>query len=88
VTSIKVYGLIMILSIDLSDSGTGSRILFTASYSLTDPVCEDIGFETIAHPSDRLEYPLLMSLRIPGWLSRLTRYGVLANELDPVGVFP
>jgi hypothetical protein len=38
--------------------------------------------------SNRLEYPLLIILRIPSWLSGLTWYGVLANELDPVDVYP
>jgi hypothetical protein len=38
--------------------------------------------------SDRLEYPLLIILRIHRWLSGLTWYGVLANGLDPVDVHP
>jgi len=38
--------------------------------------------------SDRLDYSLLMILGIFSWLSGLTRYGVLANRLDPVVCIP
>jgi hypothetical protein len=90
VTSIKVYGDI-IHRLDWQWSWQQNLVhgrLFFICFPYVRTCAARLLLILLSAQSDRFDYSLLMILGIFSWLSGLTRYGVLANGLDPVGVHP